>query len=304
MVQYHPGELAAQRRAGLVEQAQHSRLAIRTTLPPPAVQFLAEQSMIVVSAADDGGRMWATLLTGQAGFINASDERTIDINARPMPGNPLALVLAQPAEVGSIAIEPGTRRRMRLNGVSHPTPNGLRVRAEQVYANCPKYIQQRTPQRATDDRPTAPPVIGEVLTPSQQETIGRADTFFVATRSAAGACDVSHRGGNPGFVQVLSPDRLRWPDYVGNAMMMTLGNLQQDPAAGLLLIDWSSGTTLHLTGTAEVDWDPAVPMPGARRAVDFHIERVVQIDNASPLTWSAPKYSRFNPTLDPEASQP
>ncbi|SCL44664.1 hypothetical protein GA0070606_0393 [Micromonospora citrea] len=304
MVQYHPGELAAQRRAGVAEQAEYSRLAIGTTLPPPAVQFLTEQPMIVVGAADDDGRMWATLLTGPAGFVSAPDERTVDVEARPVPGDPLAPVLARPAQVGSIAIEAGTRRRMRLNGVSHPRPAGLRIIAEQVYANCPKYIQQRTPQRAADTRPTAPPVVGETLTPTQQEFVRRADTFFVATRSAAGACDASHRGGNPGFVQVLSPARLRWPDYVGNAMMMTLGNLQQDPAAGLLLVDWLSGTTLHLSGAARVDWDPAVPMPGAQRVVDFRVERVVQIDHASPLTWSAPRYSRFNPTLDPEATKP
>ncbi|WP_204038447.1 pyridoxamine 5'-phosphate oxidase family protein [Micromonospora qiuiae] len=304
MAQYHPGELAAQRRAGVVEQAEHSRLAIGAALPPAAVQFLTEQPMIVIGAADDDGRMWATLLTGPAGFISAPDQRTIDIEARPVPGDPLASVLVGPAEVGSIAIEPGTRRRMRLNGVSYPRPGGLRVRAEQVYANCPKYIQQRTPQRATDAPPPQPPLIGEVLTPSQQETVRRADTFFVATRSAAGACDASHRGGNPGFVQVLSPNRLRWPDYVGNAMLMTLGNLQQDPAAGLLLVDWPSGTALHLTGTAEVDWDPAVRLPGAQRVVDFHVERVVQIDHASPFTWSAPKYSRFNPIIKLEADQP
>lgn len=304
MVHYHPGELAAQRRAGVVEQAERSRLGIGTTLPPPAVQFLAEQPMIVVGAADDGGRMWASLLTGPPGFISASDERTIDIGARPVPGDPLAPVLAHPTEVGSIAIEPGTRRRMRLNGVSHPKPGGLRVRAAQVYANCPKYIQQRTPRRATHTRSPTPPVISKNLTPTQQETVRSADTFFVATRSAAGACDASHRGGNPGFTHVLSPDRLRWPDYGGNAMLMTLGNLQQDPAAGVLLVDWSSATTLHLTGTAEVDWDPAVPMPGAQRTVDFHVERVVQIDHTSPFTWSAPRYSRFNPTLDPQADTP
>ncbi|MFG3705952.1 pyridoxamine 5'-phosphate oxidase family protein [Micromonospora sp. NPDC047670] len=304
MVQYHPGELAAQRRAGVAEQAEYSRLAIGTTLPPPAMRFLTEQPMIVIGGADDDGRMWASLLTGPPGFISAPDERTIDVDTRPVPGDPLAPVLARPAQVGTIAIEAGTRRRMRLNGVSHPRPGGLRVTAEQVYANCPKYIQQRTPHRVAEARPAAPPVVGATLTPTQQQTVRRADTFFVATRSAAGACDASHRGGNPGFVRVLSPARLRWPDYIGNAMLMTLGNLQQDPAAGLLLVDWSTGTTLHLTGTAEVDWEPAVAMPGAQRAVDFHLERVVQIDHASPLVWSAPTYSRFNPTLDPETDQP
>jgi hypothetical protein len=191
---------------------------------------------------------------------------------------------------------------MRVNGRSEPTVTGLRVTADQVYANCPKYIQQRSPHPVAQPRSPSAGAPTTALTPAQRASIGAADTFFVATRSAAGDADASHRGGDPGFVQVLGDTELRWPDYAGNAMLMTLGNLQQDPAAGLLFVDWDDGTTLQLTGTATVDWDAADGLPGAQRVVHFRVQQVVQVDHASPMTWSAPAYSRHNPPTTRSAS--
>lgn len=294
--QYHAGEVVAHRLAGLVAQAELSRGAIGSTVPTPAAAFLAEQPMLVIGAADATGHMWASLLSGPPGFARATTESTLEIAALPVPGDPLADVLARPAQIGMIAIQPATRRRMRVNGRSTPTTTGLRVDADQVYANCPKYIQQRTPQPVTSP---GPPTVSLTpsLTPGQQSWLTSADTFFVATRSAAGDADASHRGGNPGFVEVLGATELRWPDYVGNAMMMTLGNLQQDSAAGLLFVDWNSGSTLQVTGTATVEWDGAGAMPGAQRVVSFRVQGVVQVDHASPLVWSTPAYSKHNPPL-------
>jgi uncharacterized protein len=300
---YHPGESAAQERAGLVEQAEYSRGAIGATIPPPARAFLTEQPMLVVGAADRDGRMWASLLTGRPGFLSVSGPQTLEIAARPVADDPLARVLDRPTMVGALALEPATRRRMRINGRSTPitTPHGggLRVTADQVYANCPKYIQARHPHETGDP---APPVLvsdTRELTGPQQAWLEHADTFFVATRSAAGDADASHRGGNPGFVQVRSASELVWPDYIGNAMLMTLGNLQQDAAAGLLAVDWDSGATLQLTGRATVDWDAPETLPGAQRAVRFHLEQAVQIAHAGSPAWSAPTYSRHNPAPGP-----
>lgn len=298
-VRYHPGEHAAQRRAGLRDQADIALRAIGTTIPPVAAAFIGEQPMLVLGAADPDGRMWASPLTGPPGFASAPDETTLDVAARPAPGDPLAAVLQSSTPVGAIVIDPSTRRRMRLNGQAEPTPSGLRITADQVYANCPKYIQQRSPKVAPQRRGAVSATTTDFLTEDQLRLVTRADTFFVATRSAAGDADASHRGGNPGFVQVVGPRALRWPDYIGNAMMMTLGNLQQDPSAGLLFVDWRSGTTLQLTGRAQVDWEPSPDqrLPGAQRQLDFQLHSVVQLEHASPLEWTPPAYSRFNPPL-------
>ena len=295
---YHAGERAVQALAGVTEAADHVGRGVRDTVPAVAAAFLAERRMLVVGAADDTGRMWASLLTGPAGFLRARGDRTLDVAAAPVPGDPLADALSRPVPVGTIALEPATRRRMRLNGTAEPHgPGGLRIRAEQVYSNCPKYIQRRHLAPGTENtgatRPTAP--AGAVrrstaLAPDQQSRLGSADTFFVATADGQGAADASHRGGNPGFVEVLGPDRLRWPEYPGNSMYMTLGNLEANPSAGLLFPDWSTGTVLQVSGTARLHW-------GTTPWVDFTVTRVVEIPDASPLRWTDPDFSPANPPV-------
>ncbi|GAA0537602.1 pyridoxamine 5'-phosphate oxidase family protein [Paractinoplanes ferrugineus] len=297
MSPYHRGELAAQERAGVLDEAARVSVLIGAELPRVARAFLAEQPMLVIGATDGAGDVWATMLTGEPGFITATGPSTVEIAAAPAAGDPLRPILSGPARVGMIVIEPGTRRRVRLNGTARPTADGLRIDLTQAYANCPKYIQKRSPRRVA----TTPgePRVGPELSAEEVGFASVADTFFVATADLDGNADASHRGGNPGFLRALSPTRLRWPDYDGNSMFNTFGNLEVNPRAGLLLPDWTTGTLLHVTGTAVVDWDPrhAATVPGAQRLVDFTVTRVVRTTGATPLHWSTPELSRFNPPV-------
>jgi hypothetical protein len=86
---------------------------------------------------------------------------------------------------------------------------------------------------------------------------------------------------------------------VGNAMFLTLGNLLLNPAAGLVVPDWETGSRLQLTGTTSILWDAEeiARIPGAQRLVEFSVEAVREISAASPLRWTAPGYSRFNPPV-------
>ena len=93
--------------------------------------------------------------------------------------------------------------------------------------------------------------------------------------------------------------RLSFPDYAGNTMFMTLGNLAANPRAGLLFLDWERGDTLQLSGRAVVDWSPerAAALPGAERVVDFEVDAVVRAPRALPLRWALEERSRFNPPV-------
>ena len=93
-----------------------------------------------------------------------------------------------------------------------------------------------------------------------------ADTFFVASAHPRRGTDVSHRGGDPGFVRMLDDHTLRVPDYAGNSMFNTLGNLHVNPRAGLLFVDFDRWRTLQLTGTATIRFDLEP------RAWDFRVE--------------------------------
>ncbi|MFD6890443.1 pyridoxamine 5'-phosphate oxidase family protein [Streptomyces sp. NPDC059957] len=305
-----------QSRADLTGPATFSLGAIGDTVPAVAADFLAEQPMIIVGGTDRAGRVWATQLTGAPGFLAAPDPRTLTIDALPLPEDPLADLLgpagapagaadaARPARLGMIAIEPATRRRMRLNGRALPAAGGLRIALDQVIANCPKYLQKRdfrilTAAEADAQAASRTVTSGTALSAAQQQTVREADTFFVATASDTGDADASHRGGNPGFVQVLSPTLLRWPDYIGNAMFLTLGNLALNPAAGIIFPNWSTGSALYVSGTAHTVWDAEERslVPGAQRLVEFSVTDVREISAASTLRWSGPGYSRFNPPV-------
>ncbi|GAB2499954.1 pyridoxamine 5'-phosphate oxidase family protein [Nocardiopsis aegyptia] len=295
MGSYHRGELAVQERAALSQQAGHTARAIRASVPDVAADFLTARTFLVVGAADTDGRTWCSLLTGPPGFLQVPDDGTVDVAALPHRGDPLAERLRQGlVPVGALALDPARRRRMRLNGTSRPHGAGLRLATEDVYANCPKYIQKRTPVPAAASRPE--PVHGDALTPDQQALVRRADTFFVATRSDTGQADASHRGGGPGFLRVHSPTLLSWPDYVGNAMFNTLGNMWVEPRAGLLVPDWETGDLLQLTGRARVRWVEGSPT--RERSVEFTVDAVVATAGAGLLAPEAPEYSRANPPVD------
>ncbi|OBJ34782.1 pyridoxamine 5-phosphate oxidase [Mycolicibacterium mucogenicum] len=291
MTAYHAGELEVQRRMGQAEIAVRVGRMIRTEIPAAAAAFLAEQPMIVLAATDDEGRVWTSLVTGHAGFVHADDDHTIAVDALPVPGDPLHDVVRRPdQQVGMIAIEPQTRRRMRVNGVAQPTDDGLRIHPDQVYSNCPKYIARRHIDGVAEE--THRPAVrhADVLDERLQQIISRSDTFFIGSADPDGNADASHRGGNPGFLQVLSPNRLRWPDYRGNSMFMTLGNISANPRCGLLIPDWQTGTTLQLTGTAEIIWDEGPPC-----SVEFTVAEVIELTDVSPLRWGQAELSPANP---------
>jgi predicted pyridoxine 5'-phosphate oxidase superfamily flavin-nucleotide-binding protein len=288
MADYHSGELQVQHRAALTDQAAFSAGAVGREIPGVAADFLAAQPLLVVGAADGRSAVWCSL--------RARDGRTLDVAALPRPGDPLAgVALRGPARLGAVAIEPATRRRMRVNGTAVRRGDGLRITTEQVFANCPKYIQKRTLSPAPQDR--GAPAEGERLTGGQMELLGRSDTFFIATVDSTGDADANHRGGAPGFLRVHSPRLLSWPDYVGNAMFTTLGNLHRDPRAGLLVPDWETGGLLQLTGTARTLWGDD---PGDRR-IEFAVDRVVAASSGGLRAGGAPQYSRFNPPVAPAA---
>ncbi|MEU4172484.1 pyridoxamine 5'-phosphate oxidase family protein [Streptomyces sp. NPDC026665] len=301
---YHSGSRTIQDRVGVRDLADHVGRAVGQGIRPVAAAFLELQPMLIVGAAAPdggtrrehepgpagGGAVWASLLTGEPGFVRATGARRISVVGGLPAGDPLAAALAVPGTaVGTIVLDPRTRRRMRLNGRVRPTPRGFAVEADQVFANCPKYLQQRQTYEKVTGRTPGVPRRGTELSPSQREFVAAADTFFVATVHAHGA-DASHRGGNPGFVRVDTPRELSWPDYPGNSMFLTLGNLTADPRAGLLFLDWTSGSVLQLTGTARTEF-----APDGERTVRFTLSEAVETPAASPLRWSAPAYSPANP---------
>jgi predicted pyridoxine 5'-phosphate oxidase superfamily flavin-nucleotide-binding protein len=294
---FHQGELAMQRQAGVERVAAQVGRNLHSWIPDEYAVFLRERPFVVTAGQDDGGRVWASLLVGGVGFAQVLDERRLLLAAAPAPGDPLE---PPRGRIGVLAIDFDARARIRVNGPAKRTPDGIVVAVEEAFGNCPKYIQRRLPTARLETGPGQGWRDGADLTARQVDLVRAADTFFIASAHAQRGADASHRGGRPGFVEVASGGRsLRFPDYSGNRMFQTLGNLAVDPRAGLLFIDWESGTALQLTGRARVVWDAGevAARPGAERLVDVEIDAVRERPAAMPARWSLIESSRLNPPV-------
>lgn len=94
------------------------------------------------------------------------------------------------------------------------------------------------------------------LTPEDEAFVNAAAFFFLATADAQGRPDCSFKGGAPGFVRAVSPDLIVFPDYDGNGMFRSLGNISVNPAVALLFIDMSATPRrLRVNGRARITFD-------------------------------------------------
>jgi hypothetical protein len=144
-----------------------------------------------------------------------------------------------------------------------------------------------------------PDTTGATLGPDQQGTLIQADALFIATAHPARGADASHRGGAPGFIEVLDDRTLRIPDYSGNSMFNTLGNLRVNARAGIIVPDFERGRTLQLTGTAEILWNqdnPADRTGGTHRFLAFRITHWLELPLPAGVKTEFLDYSPFNPT--------
>lgn len=308
---FHEGELSAQRRAKESASAQHNAGVISDSIAKGAIPFVVQQSLVVFGSIDPDGNPWASVLVGDPGFIRACDERTVLLDVQRQlsaVGDPLWANIEPGTEVGLLVIDLGTRRRLRVNGHIRRLKDTLfELTVVQAYPNCPKYIQQRKLSLDAGTTPSRPVTTrqGVTLGGEQKTLIADADTFFVASANPGHGVDASHRGGPPGFVRILNQQCLRIPDYAGNSLFNTLGNLTVYPHAGLLFLDFETGCVLQLTGEAKILWDQDGlddQAGGTGRYWELDIKQWIETQLPRKLRWGLPDYSPYNPERQQNAS--
>lgn len=304
---FHRGEKEIQSRLGVQDKIEElGRRMIQDRIPESRLDFFAQLSLLTLATVDAAGRPWASVVAGAPGFARAADPERLVVAARPIYGDPLNNALIEGADIAALGLDFESRGRFRVNGkIGTLREKAFDIRVRQAFPNCPQYIQART-HDLTDGIET----IGEKkmvrrgdrLNRAEAAMIAGADTLFIASQFSEGdewsrGVDVSHRGGKPGFVIVAHESLLLFPDYAGNCMFSTLGNIQVDPRAGLLFIDFASGDVLHLTGEAEILWQPehVCRFAGAERVVAFQVEEKIRVEKALPLTW---RFQGFHPVLE------
>ncbi|MCM8614123.1 pyridoxamine 5'-phosphate oxidase family protein [Accumulibacter sp.] len=293
---WHRGERELQQSVGVAERMEvFGRQVIRDFMPEQHRTFYRQLPFLVIAAVDQAGDPWATLVEARAGLAQSPDARHLQINALPGQGDPAGDALRPGDGIGVLGIELQTRRRNRVNGrVVACDDRQLTLQVEHAFGNCPQYIQARNFSFAGDP---AEPFSGrsELLSTLDAEAsamIRAADTFFVASYvdpdgdAGRRQVDASHRGGKPGFVRV-DADVLTIPDFAGNLHFNTLGNLQVNPRAGLLFIDFATGDLLQLAGRTELvlAGDEVGSFRGAERLWRLHVDKAVRRRRVLKLRW-------------------
>lgn len=305
---FHAGEREIQSRFGVREKMEQvGRKVIRPYMIEQHRVFYSQLPTFFIGWQDPAGYPWATVLTGAPGFLSTPDETTLRIEALPDAADPLRAHLQAGTAIGGLGLEFETRRRNRLNGsVQDVTETGFSIAVEQSFGNCPQFIQTRSLSGEAAVSAISVDAF-DSLEARDIELISRSDTLFIASvagpslRETAVGADVSHRGGNPGFVCVTRDGTLEFPDYAGNRQFQTLGNIQVTGKAGLLFIDFETGDLLRLSGEAEIIWEgPEVDaLPGAERIVRIRPIKGIRIEGGMPLHWQFEQYSPHLAHLGP-----
>ncbi len=177
-----------------------------------------------------------------------------------------------------------------------------------AYHDGSRRLQDRFDTRRLADRLDERFLSRPVIDPEDRAFIERMDMFFLATADAEGHPQCSYKGGDPGFVRVLDERTVAFPNYDGNGMYLSMGNLLENPHVGMLFIDFVAArpSRLRLNGIASVaDSDGLLDSyPGAQ-----FIVRV----RASQVFPNCPRYihrmalverSRFVPRADVDTPIP
>src|SRR5438067_13788952 len=131
---------------------------------------------------------------------------------------------------------------------------------DSTYHEGSRRLQDRFDTRRLADKLDERFVQRRVIEADDRAFIEARDMFFLATADAEGRPQCSYKGGDPGFVKVLDEQTLAFPNYDGNGMYLSMGNLLVNPHVGMLFIDFVSErpSRLRLNGVASVDEQDAL----------------------------------------------
>ena len=177
----------------------------------------------------------------------------------------------------------------------------MKTFAEIAFTPAVQALQQVHGSRATYARMQAEAEPGEGLGPRESAFLAAADSFFLATVSESGWPYVQHRGGPPGFIRTITPNRIAWPEFRGNRQYVSTGNLQNNDRASLIVMDHANRQRLKLLGRLQVqEIGAAAPdrvrlleLPGYRART----ERVAQFE-VEAFDWNCPQHITPRYTLE------
>ena len=307
-------------------------------LSPQLGHHLQVAPLIAIGTTDKDGRPWTTLIGGESGIARSLGSGIVGIRA-VVTGrhDPVIEELVGKNATGEVVREVGpgrmiagltidleTRKRVKMYGRMLAGALGSRddevtgqtetiaelqlvLKVEQSLGNCPKYLNSKhiVPSFAQpellDDQP--------YLSSRGIDLLGRADLFFVSSSQHDLDMDTNHRGGPPGFVRIISNagsgTEICWPEYSGNRLYQTLGNLFVNPVAGVCVPDFENGDLLYITGKTKIliGKDAHALLPRSNLVVKLNITEARYVARALPFRGVEGVRSPYNPVIRHAASE-
>ncbi|MFJ4223245.1 pyridoxamine 5'-phosphate oxidase family protein [Microbacterium sp. NPDC089695] len=178
----------------------------------------------------------------------------------------------------------------------------MAVAIDETLGNCPKYLNRKavwphdpSPRLESDTLPLPEDAVA---------LISRADIIFISSRHGSDSMDTNNRGGTPGFVRVATNSAeegvtLVYPEYSGNRLYQSLGNLASDAAIGVAIPDFETGDILHLSGVAQilVGSDAEQELPHSRLAVRITVHDARFVREGLPFRGQLLDPSPYNPPV-------
>ncbi|KAF8428411.1 hypothetical protein L210DRAFT_3564313 [Boletus edulis BED1] len=311
---WHKGEHAIQHKMGYAGVMSQAWTQIEPEMPEQHQAFYKTHlPFIPVTTIDDRRRPWSSILAGrdgQPGFVTSQRLDELTLHAHVWEGDPFPQNVAlgsreSPALIAGIGVEFSTRRRNKFAGyVEALEEDGpvLRVHSvvNEAIGECPKYINIRDLMAFSE---TNPRVVYRCLNLSPDERlpddivsfIHGSDALFFGTYYDAGEdgeqflshVGMNHRGGRPGFARIRPSDgrTLVIPDYSGNRLLTSLGNIEATPVAGATFVSFETGAVLYLTGDAHNLVGPVAQqlMPRINALTTIHATGYIFVEDALPV---------------------
>ena len=330
---WHDGELQVHRKLGGPGRDNPNS----SVLLQQGAILLQSATLLAIGTVDDQSRPWTTIWGGEPGFARPLGASMVGIKT-PVDSNHDAVLgalginnghlgeesLQQMAgkPMGGLTIDLNRRKRVKLAGkmvagavaVPEDSEGGdvqgqiqLVTQIEQSLGNCPKYLNRKDikPAQTRAKLISSEPSLSE----RAMDLIHKADLFFISSIHATEGMDTNHRGGAPGFTRVTNDTGgnsvIVWPEYSGNKLYQTLGNLEINPMAGLVFPDFDTGDVLYLTGQTETLFktDANALIPKSNLAVKLTVTGAKLVQQGLPFRGSLVESSPYNPRVRPLASE-
>ncbi|PYH78170.1 putative oxidoreductase [Aspergillus uvarum CBS 121591] len=299
------------------------------TLTYNAGYLMPRAPLLAIGTIDPEGRPWTSIWGGEKGFARPTSQNTVELTT-PVDRrhDPVAGILLGPPEgdladstrdgklMSGLVFDLENRKRVKLHGRtiagSLESPSAvsgwdqvgfahLTLHIDASLGNCPKYMNKKQIIPALPN----PKLVSNSpqLTPTAVDLLNRADCLFVSSAHGTIDMDTNIRGGPPGFVRLVSNEPrgavFAYPEYSGNRLYQTLGNLQTNPRSGYVFPDFETGNALYVTREARilVGRDAERVLPRSNLAIVVTVTAARYVEKSLSFRGIAGEPSPYNPPV-------